>query len=455
MDISAASSAFFRSVSTVCGCLLVASLLGGCGGNNNRNFNSQDVGSLRVLNAISESPALTFSLENSSIATLRYGQANPFTSIRDGRFDLTVFYTGLDNETVRIVDDERVRVRVAEQTVVAVAGTLAAPVLIEIEADDPDIATAASEIIVLNTAGAGSIDAYLSAPGADLGAAIATVPNNTASPVVATDAGNRVVRITGAGSTDVLYDSGEFVLPGATRIILHVQPYFGPGDAALTVSRIDNARTSSFANEDLPATIRIANAVADLPALDTAIIETGNTTELNGVPSNSFGQPSTFTPGTKDVRVNLETDPGTLVYEDSTTLTAGEQRTLLVAGSFSADTTVGRLAVDPQRPIATSAQLNILHGSISSERIDVYLLTDGATTTTIEPVTPNLALLANANLEVLAGTYDLVITRNAEDATLAGPVSITLANNQLYSVLITDADGGGTPPRIILGNNFE
>lgn len=429
-------------------------VLAACG-NDNTSINAGDLGSLQVVNAVSDATTLTVLVEETELATLSFGQGSPIASVADGSFDVSVGFTGLDGNAVFLLEDESVRIRVEEQTFVVVAGTVAAPVILEFDLDNPEIATTASEVIILNTSGVPSVDAFLTAPGADLGAAVATTANNTVSPLIATEAGTRQLRITTGGNNDVIYDTGAFVLPGGERVILHVQPYFGPGEDSITATQISTSLTSNFPNQVLPVGIRVANAISDLPAVDASVEKNGSITPLNDLPSNELSQISEFTPGTAEIVVNVQTDPSMQLYSDSATLVGGEQRTLIAAGSFGNATTIARLAIDPQRPISTAAQLNVLQGSSSADRVDVYLLANGATITDSTPDIPNLALLANLNLEVLAGTYEVAITLNGQDTMLAGPVSIDLENNILYTILLTDADGGGMPPRIILGNNFE
>jgi len=128
---------------------------------------------------------------------------------------------------------------------------------------------------------------------------------------------------------------------------------------------------------------------------------------------------------------------------------------LIAAGNFGSDTTSGRLAVDPVRSVASEAQINFMHGSVSAGAVDVYLLQGDETIDGSTAQIPGLQLLANSNLSILAGTYSLVFTPQGQATELAGPLSITVNNNILYSVLLTDADDGGVPPQITLGANFE
>lgn len=424
--------------------------LSACGGGNNRNISQADLGTVRVLNAMADSPTLNFALENSSIANLSFGQISGFSQTRDGRFDLDVRFTALDDTATLLVDDFRTRVRQQEQTTVVVAGTTTAPVTFEFAADNPAIATGTSEFHVLNTANGSDINFHLTEPDAALGSATATVANNTVSELLSADSGTRRVRLTSSDST-VIFDSGSFELSSGRRVIFHVQPYFGPGDGTVRVRIIENGRSTGFANEQLPVSLRIANSIGDIAAVDAAIENAGTTVETLDIPVNTFTSAQLFVAGGTDLRVNMQTDPGTRFYEDTVQLVAGETRTLLVVGSVANGSTTGRLILDPQRPVGTAAQINILQGASSIDRADIYLLSDAETTDSRAADVTNLALLANSTGQVLAGTYDVVVTQTGNNTILAGPESITLANRDIRTILLTDADGGGTPARIIFG----
>jgi len=444
---SSRSQIFLIALSSFC--LLV---LASCGGsNNNRGFNSQDVGGLRVINAISDSPPLSFFIENSNFAGLAYGQSSGFTSVRDGRFDVVAAYTSLDNQTTQVYDD-KVRVDEGEETTLVLAGTLAAPIEIMYQVDANTVATEAVEFHVVNTSGAGTLDVYLGAPADALGTAVASVPNNGVSTLISSTPGTRRLRITEAGSSDVLFDSGSFELAGAQRTLIHLQRFFGAGESPVVATIISNGASIGFGNQTLQAGVRIANAIGDANGVDVVLTGSDDAINLPSLPVNSISALNLLAPGEIDIAVSMETDPSTPYYTDTATLTGGQQRTLIVAGLVGDNSTTGRLALDPVRPVATAAQLNVMHGSISADRVDVYLLRDSEVPDGTVPVISNLALLGNSNLDVLAGTYDLAVTTAGVDSLLSERVSVTLNNGQIYTVLLTDAEGGGTPPQLVLGD---
>jgi len=432
---------------------LMCLLLCACG-SGNRN-SASDVGGLRVVNAVSDSQEISFLLEGTSLGILAFGQASGFVTLSENSFDIDAGFTTLAGESVVLLENERVRVRTLEQTTLVLAGTVAAPVAFEIEEDNPLIAPDAVELQFINTAGSAALDLYLTEPGAALGAPQATVPANSASNIVAAEPGLRQVRLTTAGSNTVVFDSGTFTLPGGERLLLHARPYFGPGTATVDLTVIDTASTSNFPEAVLPATVRVANAIADLPAADVIIDNAEQTTDLMSLPRNSFSEAVEVEPGQVDINVTMETDPGTEFVTDSSLVFGGEQRTLIAAGNFGSNTTTGRLAVDPQRPISTVAQINFLHGSVSVGELDVYLLPADTQITATTPLVPGLRFLGNSNMTVPEATYTLALTRPGDTAELAESISITVDNNRLYSILLTDADGGGEPLQIIRGPNFE
>jgi len=444
------SSGFSKRLTALVSALIAGLMLSACGGSNNNRITQDDLGSIRALNAVSDSPTLDVLLEGSTAANLRFGQISGFQQTVEDDFDLAVFRTELDGAVTTLLEEFRTEVREQEQTTVVVAGSSAAPIAFDFFAPNPDIAIGSAEYHVLNTSGAGTVDVFLTTPGAALDSPVASVANNAVSELISAEAGTRQLRITSSGSSEVLYDSGQFELTSGNRSLFHIQPYFGPGDPTLRVTTIEGTRTTGFADEQLPVSVRVANAIADVPGADAAVNVNGATIDFTNVASNAFSATALLDSGAAELRVNMQTDPGTIYYSDTQQLVAGDARTLLVAGNFGNNTTTGRLVREPQRPISTFAQVHIMQGTISADRVDVYFLNDGATTDSSVPDVINLALLANVTEDIAAGTYDVVVTATGNNTVLAGPETITLTNETIRTILITDADGGGTPPRIII-----
>ena len=433
---------------------LLGTLVSACGGGGG-TADGLDFGLIRSINAVSDSPTVSFTVDNSNLGTAQFGQATPFLSIQEGSYDISAGFANLADDLVTLLNDEEVRVEIEGQLTLVLAGTVANPVSFVIEETTDEAPTDSTELRLLNTAAAGSLDLYVTGVGAPLDTPILSAANNSASLAANVPAGDSQIRITTAGSDAVIFDSGSFVLPAGQRLVLHAAPYFGPGDNPVNLNLISTASTSSFPQQQLPASVRVANAISDLPAVDAVIQNNATTSTVESLSINTFSSAIDLAPGSAVIDITLETDPGTVLLSSTAELAGGDRRTLIATGSFSDDSTTGRLAIDPQRPIASSAQINFMNGSASAGSVDVYLLSAGETIVTNTANVPSLALLANSNIELLGGTYELVFTRAGEDNELAGPISITVANNELFSFLLTDAEGGGEPPQIIEGPAFE
>jgi len=75
-----------------------------------------EVGGFRVINAVSDSPAITFQLEGTTVGILEFGQASNFQSIPEGNFDLDAGFSAFGGATTFLLDDEGVSVETDEQT---------------------------------------------------------------------------------------------------------------------------------------------------------------------------------------------------------------------------------------------------------------------------------------------------------------------------------------------------
>jgi len=452
------STLLSKSLSKPLSALLFSFLLGllvsACGGGND-TADGLDFGLIRTINAVSDSPTVAFTVDSSSLGTAQFGQATAFLSIQEGNYDISAGFANLADDVVTLLSEEEVTVDISGQLTLVLAGTVASPVSFVIEETTEEAPTDSTELRLLNTAAAGNLDLYVTGVDAPLDAPILSAASNSASPAANVTAGESQIRLTTAGSDVVIFDSGSFVLPAGQRLVLHAAPYFGPGDNPVDLNLISSASTSSFPLQQLPASVRVANAISDLPAVDAVIQNNTATSTVESLATNTFSSSIDLVAGSAAIDITLETDPGTVLVSSAAELAGGDRRTLIATGSFSDDSTAGRLAIDPQRPIASSAQINFMNGSASAGTVDVYLLSAGETVIGSTANVPNLALLANSNIEVLGGTYELVFTRAGEDGELAGPVSVTVANNGLFSFLLTDAEGGGEPPQIIEGPAFE
>ncbi len=435
--------------------LLALSLLLGCGGNsNNQNI---ETGQFRIVNAVSDSPPLRFVLERLDLGSAIFGQASSLGSVRAARYDTDVQFIQQDGTATLLLNDFRVRVREDQQVSFIVAGSMAAPTTLIINEPIPDIADGMAEVHFAHVGSTGALDLYLTAPGAEISSAapLASITSGAVSPLASVNAGTYQLRATAPGSTAVIYDAGSFDLTNRARRLLLFVDYQGPGTTPVRAINIGETRTISFAAEQLTSSVRIANLVADVAGFDAFLDSGTDTTQWLSLPANSLTDATELVPGSYDIAVTMETDPGTEYFATTAQLIGGEARTLVVVGSFVNNTITARLALNPVRRISIAAQINFVHGAADAGRVNLYLLLAGETISSSSPLVSDVGLLSNVTSTVTAGSYTVVATAIGDATELFDPVPVTLTNTGIYSIYLADADGGGGPPQLILGDDFE
>ncbi len=200
--------------------LLVTSLvLIGCGGSDNDSHDPQ----LRAVHLSPDAPAVDISVNESTPLTgVEYRQASGFLSVDSGNTDISVLVPALGgasalDATLNLEDDMKYTV-IAANTVAN--GLPLTPLLVIDDIDAPADGNAAITVIHGSPA-APSVDVYVTAPGAALPASplLSDIPFQTVSDELEVPAGDYQVRITPAGSTAVVYDSGTLTLVDGVEYI--------------------------------------------------------------------------------------------------------------------------------------------------------------------------------------------------------------------------------------------
>jgi hypothetical protein len=105
----------------------------------------------------------------------------------------------------------------------------------------------------------------------------------------------------------------------------------------------------------------------------------------------------------------------------------------------------GALTVDDNRPNSSAIQFRAFHGAASAEGLDIYVLAPGQTTADRDPQFGGVNLGSTGTATVEPGDHDLVIVDAGSGGTLVGPERIVLSGASIYSLVVTDVVGGGTP----------
>jgi hypothetical protein len=194
---------------------LAVTVAGACGEDAGAGFNPDDEVRIRALHAAPGAPALEVLITDERIAdNLGYGQSTTYQSVNGGDRVLRVNsdFGGQNEELIAV---EAPLTAGAAYTVVVAGGD--AGIVPIILTDDPSAPPAGqAKLRVMHAAPtADAVDIYLTAPGGDLTGATPTfsgVSFGGASSYATVPVGAYQVRVTTAGTQDVLVDSGALQL---------------------------------------------------------------------------------------------------------------------------------------------------------------------------------------------------------------------------------------------------
>jgi hypothetical protein len=429
----------------------------GCSDSDNDDDETPESAQVRAINLVTGSPALQVTLDSVILGNVSYAQSTGLGEMAGNTYEITVSYLDADgDDRLEIIEEEGITFANEREVTLIVTGSLESARLTVIEHElAEDIPDDSTEIHFFHgSTSEESIALYLSdTPDVD---SINGISPKLLQPEEPTElstvpSGSYRLFITRESEEEVIYDSGEFDLASGTRRLLFSGDYFGPG-GALRMVRVNNSSSSNFVDEKFPSAIRVANMIADSELADVRLNGDAVFTDL------AFGRISDYieVPAELiDLTMTLPDQPLAELWADDRQLIAGEHRTLIVAGSSALDEVQGRFLLDEQRRIESGAQINIVNASPGAGNLDVYFLIPGQQLEDVGPIFTNFTLLTNGSGLLEGRTYDLVFTRAEEDTVVLGPERVTLVNSGIYTIIVTDADGGGTPADIVLGGDFS
>ena len=215
------------------GLMLAVAAVGACGEDGGAGFTPTDEVQIRALHAVPGAPALEVLITDARIAdNLGYGQSTTYQAVAGGTQVLRVNSDfGGQNEELLAVETP---LTTGSAYTVVVAGGDAGIVPILLTDDRTAPPTGQAKLRLMHAAPtADAVDVYLTAPGADLTAATPAftgVSFGSASSYATVPAGPYQVRVTTAGTQEVLVDSGALQLnEGEIRTAVAIEsPAGGP-----------------------------------------------------------------------------------------------------------------------------------------------------------------------------------------------------------------------------------
>jgi Domain of unknown function (DUF4397) len=448
-------SAWYRCAAYGCAVLL-AVLVAGCGGSSsNGNFVPVN-GFLRAVNAIPDSPTLSVGINAGGLGRISFAQATNLTPFNATGYAFDALYVS-GTTAVSVVSNLAVSLQAEQQVSIFLMGSMAAPTTKMVVNPIPEIAAGEAEFQVVHAAsGQSTLDVYVTDAAAPLADATPiTIAYEGQSDLLTIPAGaNYRLRVTQPGDVGtVLYDSGAFPIASLARVTFVLVDYFGPGGNGFRAVQLTNISAATFPNEVLPGALRVADMIANQTAVDVYVGATGGVPTFADVAFGEIGARQQFDAGSLAITVTPASTPDTVLFSGNVTLNPGESRTLAFA--FNGSEVVGRFALDSTRSISVQPQVQTVQASPASGDVDVYLLSSGETVDDVNADLLNLPLLSVTASAPVAGSYDVDVTAAGDKTVVAGPLPITVDDGGIYTMYLSDAPGGGLPPQIILGDDFN
>ena len=346
---------------------LAALVLIGCGKSGGGSGGNAQI---RVFNAFLEAPALNVTVAGTVLSpSLPFQGLTQYQGVNSGSQTFTVTVVG---STVPLVNATTTIGSGANYSYIVYGPSTAVGALLAVDGfTDPGSGFFAVRAINA-AAGAGPIDVYLTAPGADLTNAAPVLSNVTYGSVtnflsVATGA-TFEIRITPTGTKQIIYDSTPKAFPerSGTAIVA----YSKGGGTLVNVALLnsDGAGTGSIA-DSLTAQYKVINASLVTSALNVFV---DGSLQLSNIPYTGVSNYQQTSSGTHTITVQAQATPGANLLAITPNLSAATDTSIPLVGTAGALT--GVVLNDDNLPPATgSAGVRFVNTSASIASVDVFV----------------------------------------------------------------------------------
>jgi len=451
---------FHSILITITGFLATLTLTG-CGGSSSNDNTVTSQGSIRVLHASPDAPPVNVKLDgNVSISDLDYAQSSGFVNVRAKDYDVTVEGI-IPGDNVDVIDVVGFTVAKNDRTTVIATDVVASitPIVLSDSDATPASDEVALRVVHASPAAAGlvaAVDVYVTAPGDNINAAspALTFAFQEDVDVGALPADLVQIRATGAGSKDVVFDSGSVDLTqfaGSKLLVVAIDSansteQSGSPIKLLVATDSDHvilldAETLSgarvvHASPDVDAIagpVEVYASSGALPASPVELIDAFSYLEVVPGVDSFVGLPA----GDYVFDVAPDTDMiGDSVFtSDNVQLAQGSEYTVVAAGRVTSDPAFGLLlTADNLRPVATQASVKVIHAAPAAGIVQVYVSAAGDfSVADVEAGIAGAPLLPDfsfgditGNVAVAPGGYDIrvvsggVVAINVENFNLEG-----------------------------------
>jgi len=425
--------------------LLAIFLLSACGSDSGFDEDTDFItknGFVQFVNMMPDSPELII-FHGRDRTAVRFPLAQAIGQIPVDKYDWEIAYLDANDDEVSVVEGENQPITEDGLTTYLWTGSLSQPNIQIVDA--PYIlssnrpAGVADIWFASNLTNHSMVDIYLTNLDAALtdAAPLATVTSGNYTSRFSVDAGpDQQIRITVAGSNELLFDSGALEILEKTEDLYALVDDFGPDGANhADVIRTIGSTGSTILDESQSASIRVGNYSEQSSV--TAMLGTA-------VYPDIIKQTRSSSQEIENSSIEFTiTDASDTILEASSgpvTIRAGAFHSIYTFENNTTDaTSITRslIAIDSFRLVRDRALFKFINGS--NEFVDVYILRPGQDLDEVAPLLDDIGFAAQLNYESIANDVEYVI-RNSDNTETLASISNTQQEGVSYT-LIFDAKG--------------
>jgi hypothetical protein len=408
---------------------LPLALLSACGGGSSDGNDAN----VRLVNASAGYASLDLYVDEAKeISAVTFGSGSAYTNVKSGGVEKVFTSAGSTTELLSKADN----FGASKKYTIVAFGWEGALKSVNFTDDESAAASGKTKVGVYNAAtGAGSLDIYLTGEDESLESSEpvhtgVAESSSSGSGYVSVTSGTYRLRVTAVGDTDkVLLDTSNVTLASTDVLTFITTPGSG-GVLVNAIGIVQGGSVTPFMNSY--ARVRVVPAVA---GGGQVTMIAGATSVASSAQSPSIGLYTLVPSGTMTLQTSVN---GTSLADQSVTLAAGADVTVLVTGTSVGSATVNVMADDNRLPTTPSRyKLRLVHAAPSLA--DKTLSMSVAFST----VTTGLAFGSSSAFSTLtSGSNQQLDVSAPGTGTFYSNPNVTFAANAVYTLFIFDQDAG-------------
>ena len=412
---------------------------------------------VRVIHASSDAPAVDITANDEILNGLEgvdYQMASTKFEVQAGTYDIGVV-ANLPGDDAEVLQTDITLETDMNYDIFAI-GSVAddSLMLLPVTSMETAVESGNAQVQIVHAASmAPTVDIYVTAPDAVLAdeQPLVTAAYTDATDLVQVPAGEYRIRITAAGETDVVFDSGAVTLEDGADLLVAATNSVSPGDSPVTLLVSDGDMSMNLYDVNTPAALRVVHGISDAPAVD--VIANNEVVLVDGIQFPRTTDYLDVAAGDYLIDVVADADNSIVAVDDAeVSLSAGMYYTAVANNTLAMPEL--DLLTDMPRSVATEAKVRIIHAAPAAGNVDIYVTGDGE----IDGVEPTFAdvpystddLAETGYVGLAEGDYFVTVTPTGTKTAAIETGMLSLETGMVYTAIAANGAMEGDLPQLIL-----